>query len=143
MRLFDMVMFLVLLGSVSGGIAGALQYVQGDSGVDWWTGYQADDFSTVVVDSSDVDTMNQETGIVSSIEDFYNAVYFAIGLLWNIIKGVFWVKGSILDQVLVYYDDSGNNILEPISYVIQGGIYLIAIYGWYQLKAKQPMGGGY
>lgn len=144
MRLFDMVIFLVLLGGISGGF----QYVQTDLSTDdgssnWWSGYSANNMTTVVVDSDDVNAMKESNGIVASIEDFYNAVYFAVGLIWEIIKGVFYVKGSLLDHVIVFNDADGNNILEPINYALQGGVYIIAAFGWYQLKAKQPMGSGY
>lgn len=139
-----MVIFLVLLGGISGGF----QYVQTDLSSDdgssnWWSGYSVNNMTTVVVNSSEVDAMKESGGLVASVEDFYNAVYFAIGLIWEIIKGVLYVKGSLLDDVIVYNDSEGNNILEPINYAIQCGVYIIAAFGWYQLKAKQPMGSGY
>lgn len=144
MRLFDIVVFLALLGAVSG----AFQYVQEElstqgDGVNWWSGYSVQNMDTVVVDTSTsgFNNANAESNIPSTIEDIYNGVYFILGMIWNMIKGIVWIKGVILDKVIVYMVD-GVNILEPINYIIQVGIYIMAYLGWAQMK-KQPMGSGY
>lgn len=145
MRLFDIILYLALLGAVSG----ALEYVQTDlstqgDGVNWWGGYAVTEMETVVVDTSTsgFNSAQQESTIPSAIEDIYNGVHFIIGLLWNMVKGIVYIKGVLLDKIIVYNVD-GVNILEPINYIIQVGIYLMAYVGWVQLKSKTPMGGGY
>lgn len=135
MRMFDLMLFLALLGAVSG----ALQYVMIDTtGDNWFPGYSGEDMSTV-----DMENPEQWDNAYSSVEDSEGLGFFsALGIILNGAKGVLYFEG-VLDDVF-YYEDPTNpntNLFSPILHVIQAGIYLVYGVGLFQLVTGRQAKG--
>lgn len=127
MRMLDLMLFLALLGAVTG----ALQYIMVDTtGDNWFPGYSGEDMSTVEMENAE-----QWDSAYSNVEDSEGMGFFsALGIIWNAAKGVLFFEG-VLDDVFYYEDptDPTTNLFSPILHIIQAGIYLVYGVGMFQL----------
>lgn len=127
MRTFDVMLFLALLGAVSG----ALQYVMLDTaGDNWFPGYSGEDMTTVEMENAE-----QWDNAYSNVEDSEGmGLFSALGIIWSSAKGILYFEG-VLDDVF-YFEDPENpttNLFAPILHLIQAGIYLVYGFGIFQL----------
>lgn len=125
MRMFDLMILLVLIGSVGS----SLEYVM--SFGSWTDGYGSPDLTTISLTEEHI--KNFDVKNVSSGADVVIEGFSAWNLLTQSISGVLHIN-DMLGKIFYYSTDENPdyNLFKPILDLLQAVIYLIVIFGIYQ-----------
>lgn len=126
MRMFDIMILLVLIGSVGS----SLNYIM-TLGDDWTDGYSSPDLTTVSVVEGDI--QNFDVKNVSASANVVLEGFSAWNLLTSAISGVFYMD-DMMGKILHWETEMNpeTNLFKPILSLLQGVINLIVIFGIYQ-----------
>jgi hypothetical protein len=137
MRAYDFILFLAFLGAVNS----TLDYMYQSEFSDNWFDSHTDswDMEMIVINDDTVNDFDEGDTVSQDEQDSYSTNIWALGsILVNAFYMLFDLDDAILDTLL-YVPDPDNpsvNLMEPVNDVIMTGIYVIVIFGIYQVKAK-------
>jgi len=138
MQAYRFCVYLALLSAITSGIATAMVYTD----TNWFPGVNiAHTASVMQTGSSNADMINQTNSLSPTMDmsdtTTVQKTLTAGTVVWNMFKGIFYIKGIIDDTINIPSpSDASVNLFGYFSSVIQVGIYLIYIIGLLQYYNK-------
>jgi hypothetical protein len=144
--MFQVSLFLALVGGISGALIGTMEYNVAHGGEDWFHGaggvvdprikdtsfYSSENSSGLNPSESDI----TDTGTVTK-------VVTGTTLLWKAMSGVFYIEPQIERAIVVTDPDTGDNLFAPYAWIVQIGIWLIYAIGMWEMYTGKPIKMGY
>jgi len=131
MRMFDIMLFLALLGAVSGAVDGLMLSTTDN----WFSEYTTPDMSTVDIDTDD--RFNSQS-LVSDDDEKVPSVGWSMVI--GAVTGIFAIT-FVIGNIFYVPNATGGNMLAPFLVVIQVGIWIIYAWGIMQFISGKSIKG--